>query len=285
MPVDPNPTVRRRQLGAELRRLREACGLTCEDVGVRLECHGSKISRIENGRSGVRPRDLRDVLDLYGVTCEREREALLGLARDSRKKGWWHTYGDVISDRYADFIGLEHDATSIRAYESQLVHGLLQTEDYARAVIEYAPGRETVAEVETHVAVRMARQRRLSDENPLHLWAVLGEGALRQQVGGRDVMRKQLHHLNETANLPNVDLQVLPYAAGEHAGMDGPFFILGFPESAARDVVYLENLTSGLYVEDEQEVGQYALAFDRLRAAALGHKDSIALITDIAREM
>lgn len=285
MPVDPNPTVRRRQLGAELRRLREAAGLTCEEVGVRLECHGSKISRLENGRSGVRPRDLRDILDAYDVTDDRQREALLALARDSKKKGWWHTYGDVISDRYADLIALEHDASSIRVHESQLVHGLLQTEDYARAVTGYAPGREAVGEVETYVAVRMARQRRLRDDPPLHLWAVLGEAVLRQQVGGRDVMRKQLHHLHETANLPNVDLQVLPYGAGEHAGMDGAFTILGFPEQAALDVVYLENLTSGLYVEQEEEVGRYVLAFDRLRAAALSHKDSAALIAQIGKEM
>lgn len=285
MPVDPNPTVRRRQLGVELRRLRENVGLTCEEVGARLECHASKISRIENGRSGVRPRDLRDMLDWYGVTDERDRGSLLALARDGRKKGWWHTYGDVISDRYADFIGLEDDATAIRTYETQLVSGLLQTEEYARAVTRYAPGRETFDEIETYVAVRMARQQRLTDEEPLHLWAVLGETVLRQQVGGPEVMRKQLHKLLQTATLSNVDLQVLPYSAGEHAGMDGSFAIMGFPERAARDVVYLENLTSGLYVEQEEEVSQYALAFDRLRAAALSPRDSATLISAISEEM
>lgn len=285
MPVDPNPTVRRRMLGAELHRLREAAELTREDAGARLECHGSKISRIENGRSGLRPRDLRDLLDLYGVVEVRERDALLALARDSGKKGWWATYGDIISDRYADFIGLEHDAASIGGFEPQLIHGLLQTEEYARAVTSIAPGRDSLEEVETYVAVRMGRQKRLSDERPLHLWVVLAEGALRQQVDSPEIMRKQLHHLMDTASLPNVDLQVLPYAAGEHAGMDGAFSIMRLPEPAALDVVYLENLTGWLYIEEDQHRARYERAFDELRATAMSRKDSVALISDIAKEM
>lgn len=285
MPVDPNPTVRRRQLGAALRRLREAAELTCEDAGAQLECHGSKISRIENGRSGLRSRDLRDLLDLYGVMEARERDALLALARNSGKKGWWATYGDIISDRYADFIGLEHDAAAVESFEAQLIHGLLQTEEYARAVSSIAPGRDSLEEVETYVAVRMGRQKRLHDERPLQLWVVLGEAALRQQVGSREIMRKQLQHLVDAANLPNVDLQVLPYAAGEHAGMDGAFNILKLPDPAALDVVYLENLTGWLYLEEDQHRARYERAFDELRATAMSRRDSVALISDIAKEM
>ncbi|MGH3343644.1 MAG: helix-turn-helix domain-containing protein [Carbonactinosporaceae bacterium] len=272
-------------MGAELRRLRERAGLTGDEVGEHLECHGSKISRIETGRSGVRRRDLRDMLDLYGVADEAERAALLSLARDSRKKGWWHTYGKVISDRYTDFIGLENDAASVRAYESQLIHGLLQTESYARAVVSYAPGRETAGEIEAYVAVRMARQKRLTESESFHLWVVLGESAIRQRVGGPQVMREQLEHLSETAQLSNVTVQVLPFAAGAHAGMDGPFIILAFPELASPDVVYVDNLTSGLYVEEDEEVKWYNLAFDHLRAAALSPKDSVEVIGRVAEEM
>lgn len=285
MPVDPNPTVRRRRLGAELRQLREAAELTCEEAGLRLECHGSKISRIENGRSGLRQRDLRDMLDLYGLTDAQEREGLLALARDSGKKGWWVGYGDVISARYADFIGLENDAAWVRDYEMQLVPGLLQTEDYARVVMGMKPGRDPVEEVEPLVAVRMARQRRLGGEKPLHLWAVMGEAALRQRVGNPEIMRKQLHHLLDVATLPNIDLQVLPFTAGEHPGLDGAFTIVGFPAPSDRDVVWVENLNGGLYVEREEEIALYGLVFDRLIAAAMSSKDSAALISRVAKEM
>ena len=186
------PTVRRRRLGAELRRLREAAGFTLDQSGEVLECTGSKVSRLENGRLPARLRDVRDLLDAYGEKDEGRRKALMDLAKSADRPGWWQTYSDVVSDPYADYISLEDDATSIRAYCPQIIHSLLQTEEYASAVVEAGRAWQTEDEIKKVVAVRMARQEVLSRENPPEVWAVLWEATLRQQVGSTAVMRAQL---------------------------------------------------------------------------------------------
>ncbi|WP_197319253.1 helix-turn-helix transcriptional regulator [Saccharomonospora sp. NB11] len=273
------PTVRRRRLAGELRRLREKAALTIDEVGEKLECSASKISRIETGHVGVTPRDVRDMLELYGVQGD-DQEALVQLAREARKRGWWHAYNEVFTGA---FVGLEADASSLKAFQALLVPGLLQTERYARAVIRaMRPGAED-AEIDRRVAARMARQRLLRDPNPPEYWAVIDEAVLRRMVGGHDVMAEQFTQLCEIARLPHVTVQVVPFEAGAHPGMEGPFLILGFPEPADPDVVYVDSTNSGLYLELEADVRRYALMFDHLRAAALKPDDSLDVIADAAR--
>ncbi|KWW99001.1 putative DNA-binding protein [Carbonactinospora thermoautotrophica] len=279
------PTVRRRRLGAELRRLREAAGLTLEEAGEKLERDKSTISRIEKGASAVRAVDVRLMLEAYGVTDERTLETLMALARSGRKRGWWHTYADLISHAYSDLISLEEDASAVRSFQMGVIPGLLQTEDYARAVIEatqlpYAPDK-----IDALVEVRMARQRILTRDNPLEFWAILTEGVIRQRVGGPKVMHAQLRHLEEVSRWPNVTLQVLPYDAGGHPGLMGSFVVLTFPEPASMEVVLAESLTNTLYVEEEAEVRQYTKGFDLLRALALSPAESRALIQQVAKDL
>jgi transcriptional regulator with XRE-family HTH domain len=271
-----SPTVRRRRLAAELRRLRERAQLTIEDVAEKLECSSSKISRIETGHVGVNPRDARELLRLYGVADD-QREALVQLSREARKKGWWHAYNEVFTGA---FVGLEAEASSLRAYQALLVPGLLQTQDYMRAVIRAARPGATAAEVDKRVKARLARQQLLTDVDPPQYWTVVDEAVLCRSVGGPDVMHAQLNWLAERATLPHVTIQVLPFAAGAHAGMEGPFLILGFPEPADPDVVYVDNTTTGIYFEDPAEVLRYTLMFDHLRAAALSPDDSLTRIVD-----
>ncbi|EHR50455.1 Helix-turn-helix protein [Saccharomonospora marina XMU15] len=273
------PTVRRRRLASELRRLRERAELTIDEVGEKLECSASKISRIETGHVGVTPRDARDMLELYGVRGD-EQEALVQLAREARKRGWWHAYNEVFTGA---FVGLEADASSLRAFQALLVPGLLQTERYARAVIHAMRPDAADAEIERRVAARMTRQRLLSDPNPPEYWAVVDEAVLRRVVGGPEVMAEQLGRLADIAQLPHVTIQVVPFGAGAHPGMEGPFLILGFPEQADPDVVYVDSTSSGVYLELEPDVRRYALMFDHLRAAALGPDDSVNVIADAAR--
>jgi transcriptional regulator with XRE-family HTH domain len=279
-----SPTVRRRRLALELRRFREAARMTCEDVAEHLECSTSKISRIETGRVRVSPRDVRDMLDLYRVP-ELQRDSLVQLARESRQKGWWHAYSDTIEPRFATYIGLESAASEIRIYEVTLIPGLLQTEDYARAVIAAGAVDGSPEAVERNVAFRMARQPALTSDDPPQLWAVLDEAVLHRQVGGPGLMRLQLDHLLDLGGLPNVAIQVLPFGAGAHPAMGRPFVILAFPERADPDVVYLEDLTSALYVENVDEVDRYNVFFNHLRATALSFEDSAALIMSVRKEL
>jgi transcriptional regulator with XRE-family HTH domain len=276
-----SPTVRRRRLALELRRLREASGMTIEQVAKSLECSDSKISRIETARVRATPRDVRDLLALYGVTGTRQ-EGLIQLAREARHSGWWHqAYGDL---PVRALVGLEDAAASISYYVQQLIPGLLQTEDYARAVLRAIRLDLGPDEVERRVGLRMARQSLLTRDEPPELWAVIDEAVLRRVVGGQEVMRQQLKRLAEAAARPNVTLQVLPFAAGEHAGMDGPFTILGFPDPADPDVVYLEHTTSDLYLEDPEATARYVRLFDHLRAESLGPDDSAAFFARVAEE-
>ena len=264
----------------ELRRLREAAGVTIDHVAERLECSGSKISRIETGQTGVTPRDVRDMLSIYGVDLD-YAETLLQIAREARQKGWWQLYGDVLTGAY---VGLEAAADRIRAYEALVVPGLLQTEGYAQAMIHAARPDISPGEVDKRVRVRMSRQSLLSQDDPPDFWVVLDEAVLHRPVGGTGVMRQQLVHLATVAELPNVTLQVLPFAAGAHAGMDGTFTILLYDESADQNFVFAANAAGGLFLEKDEELERYGFIFDFLRANALRPDESVSMIVKLAKE-
>jgi transcriptional regulator with XRE-family HTH domain len=272
------PTVRRRRLALELRHLRESASLSCEEVAEKLECSASKISRVENGRVSVSPRDVRDLLEIYGASPA-QREHLVQLTRDSRQKGWWDPYKDAVEPHFATYLGLERASTEIRTYEVGLIPGLLQTEEYARAAISIGmlTGLRDAAGL---VELALARQSMLTTANPPRFWAVLDEAALRREVGGPAVMRRQLEHLLEMARMPHVQLQLIPFGGGAHPAMGRSFMVFSFADSGDPDVVYLEDLTSALYLEDSAEVDCYSISFNHLRAAALPFADSAALITD-----
>lgn len=268
------PTIRRRRLASELRRLREAADLTIDEVGEKLECSASKVSRIETGHVGVTPRDARDMLELYGLTGD-EREALVQLAREARKPGWWQAYKEVFT---GTFVGLEADASSLKAFQALLVPGLLQTETYARAVIRAMRPDSDESEIQRRVAARTARQQLLADPSPPEYWAVIDEAVLHREVGGPEVMARQAQRLIEMGQLPHVTIQVVPFTAGAHPGMEGPFLILGFPEPADPEVVYVDSTSGGFFLELAPDVRRYTLMFDHLRAAALKPDDSLSLI-------
>jgi transcriptional regulator with XRE-family HTH domain len=264
------PTVRRMLLGAQLRKLRDAAGITRGDAGFAIRGSDSKISRMELGRVGFKERDIADLLTLYGVTDEEEREALLELAREANTPGWWNRYGDVLPAWFQPFVGLEAAATLIRTYEVQFVPGLLQTKDYARAVIALVDNPMTTSpeEIERRVRLRMDRQQLLTRPDPPLLWAVVDEAALRRPIGGTDVMRAQLEALIDATKLPNVTLQVLPFEAGGHSAAGGMYTILRFPEPEVPDVVFLEQLTSGLLLDKRDDVDLYAMTMERLSVQA-----------------
>ena len=284
MAVSPSPTVRRKRLGIELRRLRERAGLTCEDVGQRLDCSGTRISRLETGRISVKPGDVRELLEIYGVTGA-EAESLVQLAREARRKGWWHTYGRALPNWFEAYIGLEAEAVRLRDFQPLVIPGVLQTEDYARAVLRAAPNAGSAEDIDRQVALRMERQTVLSQANAPDLWIVLSETVLRVQVGGASVMRAQLRRLVDVAERSSVTLQVLPFTAAAHVQPISPFTILEFPEVADPTVVYLEHLTGSLFLESEEEVRRYTVVFDHLRAEALGTGPSVDLIARVAAEL
>lgn len=276
-----SPSVRARQLAAELRRLRDAATLTGEEAAGQLGWSPSKISRIETGQTAPGATDLRRLLDLYEVSgTQRGRLEQLGLSAGQR--GWWDAYADTLGPEYTALIALEAEAESVRWYSPMLVPGLLQTERYAREVIRSGLLIAPPGEVERRVQVKMTRQRVLTGSSPLQLSVVLDEAAILRTVGGADVMREQMAHLAQMAAQPTVTVQVLPLTAGAHPATTGEFTILGFPDLIAPDVVYLENMTSDLYVEREAEVYRYGMAFDRLRELALTPQQSAQLITDRA---
>jgi transcriptional regulator with XRE-family HTH domain len=276
------PTVRRRRLALELRRLRESAMLTCEEAARKLQFSASKISRVESGRVRVSPRDVYDISVIYGASLE-ERGQLIRLARDAEKKGWWEAYRGAIEPHFAAYLDLESVAVDIRTYEVGLIPGLLQTREYAQAAISIGMLAGFRGDAEGLVRLAVDRRPELAAPDAPRFWAVLDEAALRRQVGGPHVMREQLGHLLALARLPNVELQVIPFETGAHAALGRSFVILSFAESADPDVVYLEDLTSALYLEDAAEVDCYNTSFDHLRAAALPFADSAALIADAIR--
>jgi hypothetical protein len=231
----------------------------------------------------VSPRDVRDMLEIYGVP-DSQRDTLVQLARESRQKGWWHAYGDSVLPHFATYLGLESAASEIRIYEVNLIPGLLQTEDYARAVISAGMVDRTLPDIERSVALRMERQQ-IARTNTPKLWAVLDEAALRREVGGSEVMRTQLEHLRELASTRNISIQVIPFRGGAHPAQGRPFIILAFDPDPDPDVVYLEDLTSALWVENVDEVDRYNIFFDHLCATALSFEDSAALMTAVLKEM
>ncbi|MGW7196888.1 helix-turn-helix domain-containing protein [Streptomyces chryseus] len=257
--------VRRILLGSQLRKLRESRGVTREAAGYSIRASESKISRMELGRVSFKARDVEDLLTLYGVTDQAERESLLSLAREANVAGWWHSYGDVLPGWFQTYIGLEGAASLIRIYEVQFVHGLLQTESYAHAVVSRGMPHASAAEIDRRVALRLERQKVLVSERAPHFHAVLDEAALRRPYGDRSVMRGQLQHLIEVSEQPNITLQVMPFSFGGHAGESGAFTMLQFPESDLSDLVYLEQLTSALYLDKREEVAQYQRVMERLQ--------------------
>ncbi|KUN80142.1 MULTISPECIES: helix-turn-helix domain-containing protein [Streptomyces] len=282
MTSNVNPTVRRRRLGQELRRLREEKGMTAEQVAERLLVSQSKISRLENGRRSISQRDVRDLCGVYEVEDQRMVESLMEMAKDSRQQGWWHAFGDI---PYSVYIGLETDAESLRVYEPQTVTGLLQTRAYAEAIIRGALPERPEAEVDKRVQVRLRRQERITTEDgPLRLWVVLDEAALRRVVGSRLVMREQLEHLAELSRLPHVTVQVLPFEVGAHPGLNGQYTILEFADASDSSVVYIEGVTSDLYLEKAYDVQQYSVMYEHLRAQALNVEHSRRVIDDLAKD-
>ncbi|MEV4249592.1 helix-turn-helix transcriptional regulator [Streptosporangium canum] len=284
MAADTSPTVRRRRLASELRRLRTEHGLSMQEVAERMDLTAASISRMETGRRGIRPRDLRAFLDMYGV-AETDREPLLALAKEARQRGWWQNYGDVLPGEYATLIGLEAEAASTRTYQQTLVPGLLQTAEYARSVIAASRPGDTPEDVERRASVRMERQKRLTDQDPLELSVILGEGVVHQHMGTAQITADQFHHLAEANRRPNVMIQILPYRAGAHPAMTGSFTIVGFPAPSDLDVIYLENMSSGLYLEDAADVRRYVTVFDYLRAAALSPADTTAMLMDASKNL
>ena len=279
------PTVLRMLLGAHLRRLREAQGVTREDAGWEIRSSESKISRMELGRVGFKERDVADLLTLYGVDDAVERERLLALARDANNPGWWHRFGDVLPNWFQSYLGLEAAAALIRTSEVQFVPGLLQTRDYARAVVLLGHGRAKPEEIERRVELRMQRQQVLAADNAPKLWVVVDEAALRRPIGGLDVMRGQVEALLEANTLPNVRLQVIPFQAGGHAAAGGAFTILRFPDEDLPDVVYIEQLTSALYLDKRDDVDLYAEAMERLCVEARPPTDTSKVLEDIRADL
>ncbi|GAA1149730.1 helix-turn-helix transcriptional regulator [Streptomyces hebeiensis] len=280
-------TVLGRQLGDELRRLRDRAGLTTSQAAEALDCTKGKVSRIENGRVAVRLPDLTAMLHAYEVSDAELRDRLSALARKAnrrRREGWWNQYGSVLADSYRDYIALEAMAGSIRTFQAQLIPGLLQTPDYIRAVTVASRQWQTADEIEQFVQVRLARQERLTDDTPLSVWAVVSEAVLLQQVGGPGVMYAQLRHLLAASENRNVTVQVLPFSRGAHASMFGPYVVLGFPEDGALDVVLADTPTGSVWLEREAEVRPYQALFDAARTTALSPMESRAVIHRRAEE-
>ena len=278
------PTVLRILLGAQLRRLREAKRITLEDAGRVIRASHSKISRLETGRVGFKDRDISDLLTLYGVTDEAERKALRSLAQRANAPGWWHDYSDVLPSWFEAYVGLEEVATQVRAYEVQFVPGLLQSEDYARAVTLLGHDDEPPRDVERRVRLRMARQAVLDKAEPPNVWAVVDEAVLRRPAGSPAVMQGQLKHLLDLAQRPNITIQVMPFQAGGHSAAGGPFSILRFAESDLPDVVYLEQLTSALYLDKPEVVDSYLKVMERICMEAATPADSLDAIATILAE-
>ncbi len=262
------PTVLRILLGTQLRRLRVAREVTRDEAAYAIRASHAKISRLELGRVGFKERDVADLLTLYGVRDPAEREPLLALARQANAPGWWHKYNDLLPSWFEVYVGLEEAAARLRTYENQFVPGLLQSPDYARAVIMLGHGAASEEEIERRVELRMRRQRRLTGPDAPRLWAVVDEAALSRPLGGAAVMRAQIEHLLEMTSYPNIRLQILPFERGGHAAAGGPFTVLRFAEPELPDVVYLEQLTSALYLDKREDTDAYMEVMDRVSVQA-----------------
>jgi transcriptional regulator with XRE-family HTH domain len=276
VPFDEGPTLRRRRLGSELKRCREQAGMTQEQVSKFFEWHAAKVTRIETARVAVTPRDVKDLLTLYGVQDDEYREALMALARLSRERTWWTDYRDLM--RPGNFVGLEAEASWARVWEPIVLPGLLQTAAYMRALMTVGRRADTPESVDRRITLRLRRQDRLTGGNPLNLWAIIDESVVRRIVGGPAVMAEQLQRLLDAGESTNVTIQILAFTAGEHVFLGGSAALLEFPERAHADVVYLEGLAGDYYEEQPQEVERYRQEFERLADNALPADATAAMI-------
>jgi hypothetical protein len=278
------PTALRIILGAHLRRMREAAGISRSDAGWEIRSSESKVSRMELGRVGFKERDVSDLLTLYGLDDGEERERLLALARDANNPGWWHRFGDVLPSWFHSYLDLEAAAQLIRTYELQFVPGLLQTPEYVRAVVQLGRGLIPAEEVERRVALRVNRQEIITRANPVRLWAVIDESVLRRPIGGVKAMSVQLDHLIELTYLPNLTLQVVEFDSGGHAATGGAFSILRFPEQDLPDIVYIEHLTSALYLDKLEDLDRYTATMEALCVAATTPDKTRDILAKIQRD-
>jgi Domain of unknown function (DUF5753)/Helix-turn-helix domain len=279
------PTVPRLLLGLQLQRLREAADVTPDAAAYEIRGSRSKISRMENGRVRIKERDVADLLTLYGVSDAKVRADLMTLVHQASSAGWWSRYGDVMADWFESYLGLEMAASIIRTFELQFVHGLFQTEDYARAVTRLGYASAPADEIDRRVSVRRKRQDLLSGPRPPRVWSVMDEAALRRPMGGRDVMRAQLSHLADVTAMPQVTVQIMPFSYGGHPAAGGSFTILRFAEGDVPDVVYIEQLTSALYLDKRDDVDHYLEVMNALSTEALTPAASTDFLAEILREM
>jgi transcriptional regulator with XRE-family HTH domain len=279
------PTVLRMLLGIQLRRLRETANLTPDQAGYAIRASRSKISRVEHGRVGFKERDVSDLLSLYGVTDSDERDRMLALARQANDQGWWAKYDDIMPDWFGSYVGLEQATSLIRTFELQFVPGLFQTEDYARSVTMLGHRSAPADEIQHRVSLRMQRQKILDLDDSPRIWAVIDESALHRPLGGVAAMRAQLRHLVEVTEYPRVTLQVMPFSRGGHPAAGGSFTVLRFGEPDLPDIVYLEQLTSALYLDRRDEVDHYMEVMNRLSAEADTPADSARLLEKIAKSL
>jgi hypothetical protein len=280
-----DPTVLKILLGAQLRRLRETAGISRDDAGYHIRASGSKISRLELGRVSFKERDVSDLLDLYNVGGE-QKDQLVQLTREANATPWWQKYRDVVPDWFQVYVGLEEAATLIRVYEVQFVPGLLQTEEYARAVVMQGSPGLSADEVDNRVNVRLGRQRLFAkEENAPRLWAIVDEAALRRPMGGRDVLAGQVKRLMEAVNESNITLQVMPFKYGGHGAEGGAFTIMRFPEADLPDMVYMEYLTGAHYIDKPEEVEVYAAVMERLSVAGTSPEKTRDILADILKEL
>jgi hypothetical protein len=279
------PTALRIMLGGHLRRMREAAGISRADAGWQIRASESKVSRMELGRVGFKERDVSDLLDLYEMKDTQERERLMELARAANNPGWWSRYGDVMPSWFGNYVGLEVAAKLIRTYELLFVPGLLQTEDYARAVVQFGKVYLPSEEINQRVALRVTRQQILTRPDPARLWVVLDEAALHRPVGGREVMREQIEYLIEAAQRPNVTLQIMPFSSVGYPDAGGAFSILRFPEGDLPDVVYIEHAASALYLDKLEDLDEYAAIMEALTIAAAPVSATQGLLAEALERM
>ncbi len=279
------PTVPRLLVGIQLHRFREAAGITPDQAAYEIRASRSKISRMENGLVRFKERDVTDLLTLYGITDDLTRSSLVTLTRQANTPGWWSNYGDIMADWFEAYLGLETAASVIRTFELQFVHGLFQTEDYARAVTMLGHTTAPADEIERRVSLRLKRQDLLTGSKPPQVWSVIDEGALRRPVGGAAVMRGQLDHLVEVARLRHVTIQVVPFSRGGHAAAGGSFTVLRFREPEVPDVVYIEQLTSALYLDKHEDVDHYMEVMNHLSTEALTPASSARFVAEIIRDI
>ncbi|MFG3442936.1 helix-turn-helix domain-containing protein [Nonomuraea sp. NPDC047897] len=278
------PTALRILLGSQLRRLREAKGVTREEAGHLIRGSESKISRMELGRVGFKERDVSDLLTLYGVVDEQAREAVIALVGKANEPGWWHRFNDVLPTWFQAYVGLEEAAARIRTYEVQFVPGLLQTKEYARAVVTAGSAGISSDEIARRVDLRLERQRVLDRPDGPFFWAVIDEAALRRPIGGAEVMRAQLEHLADLMRQPNITIQIMPFSFGGHSAEGGAFSILRFPDRELPDVVYVEQLASALYLDKREDVDKYTVVMERLCAVSTTPDETVQLLRTIADE-